>query len=539
MKRQSRGKVVLSIGVVLFLSVLSLVIAEAAPVPKPEGTLTVANQSFGEEGFLSDRTVSGGPLWEAVYSPLVYNNTKTGKPIPAVAERWEYSKDSRSLTFFIRKDIQFHDGWGELTAEDVKFTIELNMKPTSVNTRASELRQKIRSMEVVDRYTLVIQFKEPDPLFFLTFEPTEASQMPIVCKKYIEKVGEEKANRIPIGSGPYRFVEQKLGEYAKFEALEKNWMLIPEFKYLILRLVSEETTRVAMLKTGEVDIAVELANDKLPEIEKAGLRTVVVPLSDTMFLPFGGMLIPEDKRYVEGYHRKDPWVDVRVREAMNIAIDRKAIAKSLYNDMAVPAPTIFTFPGWEKLEPIPYDPKRAKQLLAEAGYPNGFSFKLFIHAYRAMLPLLGQAAAGYWEAIGLKPEIIRGDYSTWRTSNRAGKTAGHVWVQSLSVQTDWGGWLIAYESPNGVNPFWQSEETKVAIKKVLPEADPQKREVAYKELARLYRSTYPHVPLVFSPKLHGVSKNVGEWFPDKVATIRNFIFARHPKPLNTWRLFTP
>ncbi len=539
MKGKAKSNIGLFISIVLFLIVLSLVKAEAA-APKPEGTLTVAGPTFAEEGFLSDRTSqSAAPLWECVYSNLIYIEAKTMKPIPGLAERWEYSKDYRSLTFYIRKGVQFHDGWGELTAEDVKFTIELSGKPGSLNTRAPDLLRKIKSMEVVNPYTLVLHFKEPEPMIYLTFEPSENVSFPIVCKKYVESVGEEKANRQPIGSGPYRLVEQKLGDYAKFEAFDQHWMVVPEFKYIILRLVAEENTRVAMLKTGEIDIATDLSVERKPSLEKDGFRVIVTPFGEALLLSFGGVLLPEDKRYTEGYHRKDPWTDKRVREAMNIAIDRKAINKSIYLDTAIIAPIFYSLPGWDKLEPIPYDPKRAKQLLAEAGYPKGFSLKLFTHNRRPSLPLLGQAVAGYWEAIGLKPEIIQGDWPTWRKSIQAGKTAGHIWTQSSSMPFEWAGYLTAYELPNSPQPFFQSEETKAAINKVLPEIDPKKRDANYAELSKLYRSLYSHVPLVYSPQIEATNKKVGEWYHSRLGFPKYLIFARHPKPLNTWRLFSP
>jgi peptide/nickel transport system substrate-binding protein len=512
---------------------------EAASKPKPEGTLTVAINSLAEEGFLPDRcSGTTGPLWEAVYDFLIYSDTATQKTIPGVAERWEYSKDYRTITFFLRKGIKFHDGWGELTAEDVKYTIELNARKTSTNLRSTELRM-IKDMEMPDRYTLVIHLKEPDAMFWFNFCTIDSVSLPILCKKYIEKVGEEKANRQPIGSGPYKLVEQKIGDFTKFEALDDHWLVVPEYKYLNLRIVSEESTRVAMLKTGMVDIAYNITLDNIPELQKMGFKSVIKSNSELIFMPFGGMLLPQDKRYVEGYHRTDPWKDVRVREAMSIAIDRASIVKNLYHGYATAAPIFAPLPGWEKLEPIPYNPKRAKQLLVEAGYPNGFSFKIFSHVDTPMLPLLVQTAAGYWDAIGLKAEIVQGDYATWRTTNKSGKTAGYLWGHAMGNFSEWAPKLVSYELPNASTPLWQSEETSSAIKKFVGELDPQKKEGYLRELARVYRNTYAHVPLVYAPRIHETNQNVGAWSPSNKLHPKNFVFARHAKPLNTYRLFTP
>ncbi len=538
MKEKTKMGAQLVVGLVLVLIMLPLVKAEAAA--KPEGTLTIAVPDLAEEGFLPDRcSETSSPLWESVYDFLIYSdNGAQGKTIPGIAERWEYSKDYRTLTFWLRKGVQFNDGWGEVTAEDVKFTIEFNTRPTSINVK-STLLKNISAIDVIDRYKLVIHLKEADPVLWLSFYTAENLSLPVLCKKYIETVGEEKANRQPVGSGPYRLVEYKLGDHYTFEAVEKHWLVVPEFKTMILRLVPEEATRIAMVKTGEIDIAMELGIDKLDDLEKAGLKTVVSKDSNTVFIPFGGMLLPEDKRYIEGYHRKDPWKDLKVREAMNIAVDRKALVKTFYRGLATPAPIYATLPGWDKLEPIPYDPKRAKQLLAEAGYPNGFSFKLYTHVKEPMLQLLAEAAGGYWEAIGLKAEITRGDYGTWRDLNKTGKTAGWLWTNAMLNYIDWSGRLPGHDLPNSSTPFWQSEETTAAIKKVLREVDPQKREAYFKELARVFRSLYINVPIAFTPRVHAVGKKVGQWYPGRLRYPKNLIFARHPKSLNTYRLFTP
>ena len=541
---------VLLILLVLLLVILGTTRVEAAAKPeakpfakseaKPEGTLTAALPTLAEEGFLPDRcSATSAPLWEPVYDFLIYSDSKTQKPIPGIAERWEYSKDYKTLTFHLRKGVQFHDGWGEVTAEDVKFSIELNTRPTSKNIVGSEIKKIIKTIETPDRYTVVLRLNEPDPVLWLSFCTADNISIPVLCKKYIESVGEDKANEKPVGSGPYKLVEQKAGDYVKFEALDKHWLLVPEFKYLVLRIVPEDSTRIAMLKTGQIDIAHNITMDAVPEIEKAGNRVVVARNAEIVFLPFGGMLLPEDKRYVEGYSRKDPWKDIRVREAMNIAIDRKSIVKTVYGDTATVAPIWIPLSGWQKLPPIPYDPNRAKKLLVEAGFPKGFSFKIVTHNKRPELSLLAEAVAGYWKAIGLNAEIVPGDYTKWRDTNKTGKTAGYLWTHVLGDFPDWSQRLSGYDSPDASTPLWSSEETTAGIKKVQAQLDPAKREAALKELANTYRTLYAHVPLAYVPMLHGVGKRVGEWNPGHTLHPKNFIFARHAKPLNTFRLFTP
>jgi ABC-type transport system substrate-binding protein len=177
-------------------------------------------------------------------------------------------------------------------------------------------------------------------------------------QKYVETVGQEKAAKNPIGSGCYRVVEHKGGESLKFEAVEKHWRLVPEYKYVIYQLAPEESTRVAMLKTKELDVVLIDTPRVLNDLDREpGFKTALQPGGYKPTFWFGGMLLPEDKKFVKGYHRQDPWVDVRVREAMNIAIDRKAIVDSIYFGKAKASAIWTSQPGSDELKPYPYDPR--------------------------------------------------------------------------------------------------------------------------------------------------------------------------------------
>ncbi|MFC1929219.1 ABC transporter substrate-binding protein, partial [Chloroflexota bacterium] len=326
---------------------------------------------------------------------------------PSLAERWEYSTDYLDLTIFLREGIPWQGGWGEVTAEDVKWTFEQMMSEGSKSSRGTgDMRNTIESMEVIDPHTLVIHQKMPSgdlfcPLFL------ESEMVSISCKKYIETVGFDEANNHPVGSGPWSLVEHRFGDYLKYEAADEHWRCVPEFEYLILRIVPEESTRVAMFKTEQID-ATLISPSSIAELPEEGFTVDFWPGSASQWGQFGGYCQPTDDRYIEGYHNTDPWVDIRVREAMNIAIDRDAINKAIMLDTAESMAVPELWNGWEELEPYPYDPERAKQLLAEAGYPDGFSFKIY-HEPQPAFPVttpVSEAVAGYWEEIGLTVEFI-------------------------------------------------------------------------------------------------------------------------------------
>ena len=194
-------------------------------------------------------------------------------------------------------------------------------------------------MDTPDPYTLIVHFKDPYPTFWMDLSMGNSTvYQGIVSKKYVETVGEEVASQKPIGTGPYKLVDFKSGSYYKFEALDSHWRVVPEFKYLTVCLVPEVSTMVAMLKNKEIDLACNVSAEQLADLKAAGVATEYSPAGGGIIMvSWGGIAIPEDKRYDPAYHNKDPWTDVRVRKAMTISIDRQAISKAIYAGNAVPA----------------------------------------------------------------------------------------------------------------------------------------------------------------------------------------------------------
>lgn len=536
-----KTQIVMSTVLLLLLALNASVFSQTSvkPSAKPEGTLVIALEGLREESFLPDiGSADQVNFWEIVYDYLFYTDMKTREAIPGLALKFEYTKDYRNITLSLRKGVKWQEGWGEVTAEDVKYSFERCMRKGSSNEANTELRDSIDRIEVLDPYTLVFRLKDPDPVFWGMFTYGINSATPIICKKYVESVGDDKAKRDPIGSGPYHLVEHNLGDNMKFEALSEHWRIVPEFKYLILRAVAEESTRVAMLKTGAVDIT-PISSNSIADLQKTGMRVLTSSAGYIPYITFGGMLIPEDRRYVKGVHRTAPWADVRVREALDISIDRETIAKSIYLGAAKPAVIAPTVPGWNELEPYPYDPKRAKELLVEAGYPSGFSFKLYTSPQSPgqEMPKLAEIVANYWEKIGLKPSIVLGRYEDYRKMAEAGKDAQILWTGRQSYRDEWSSkWRLDY-APNGGLPKFQSPEAVAFLKRLDSEMNYEKRKGIWKEIARYHRDAHTQIPLVIALSVWGLSKKVGEWPQNLDLRPKNFVYIRQANPLNTWRLF--
>ncbi len=540
MKAQSKVIMGLIMSIVLLLMALPLlgVCAE----PKPEGTLNVAVASISQEGFLADLgDIDQGVAWVLVYDYPLYSNQK-GDILPGLAERYEYSKDGLTLTLFLRKGVPWQEGWGEVTADDFKYTYDRLGRSLS-SVLASPLRASVKSIEVVNRYTVAFHLKQPAPELWGNLFGWVTSSGPIMCKKYIEAVGDDKAKSKPIGSGPYRLVEHKPGNYMKFEASDKHWRVVPEFKYLFLRIVPEESTRAAMLKTGEIDIA-PISVQSIGDLRNHPEITVKERSGGYMlFACFGGMFTPADNRFKEGVHRKDPWADRRVREAMSMAIDRQAIVKSVYKGAAKPMPICWTLEGYEKLKPIPYDPGKAKRLLAEAGYPKGFSMKVAaVSIWDAALEMgqVMEIIATYFQDIGLKVQIVPMDKLELLAMSRSGKSNGFVFPFHEGYKFSYSGYHYQRFAPGGTSPCFQSDELTALINKYETELNLQKRADSLGKVRDYHYNESVTIPLVLaSPLWAWRHKQVREWPETPVPRNHYLEYVRHAQPLNTWRAYTP
>jgi peptide/nickel transport system substrate-binding protein len=281
---------------------------------------------------------------------------------PSLAESYEVAPDNKSATFKLRPGIKFHDG-KLVTPEDVKFTYE---KYRGAN--ATILKEKTQSIETPDDRTVRFVFKEPF-LDFLTIYGSPASGAGwIVPKAYYEQVGPNGFKQNPIGAGPYRFVKQQAGTEIEFEAFPDYWRKSPIVKTIVMRGIPEVSTRVAMLQTGEADVINQLTGEVL-DVVRNDSKLRAVPLQ-------AGTAWIEMTSYDSPDH---PLTDVRVRQAVSLAIDRQAISDAEMGGMAemkgnwIPS----DWPGSLDRPSPPFDVAKAKQLLAEAGHPNGFDVSAF------------------------------------------------------------------------------------------------------------------------------------------------------------------
>jgi peptide/nickel transport system substrate-binding protein len=331
----------------------------ASAQAKPEGEMRFAMYVSVVPAWLDPGESVVGvitPFWVTyAMHDAVVKPTPGNRQTPSLAASWSLGEDQKTYEFKLRSGIKFHNG-DPFTAEDVKFSFH--------RAKAKLLQEKVKDVVVVDPHTVRIVLHEPWPDFMTYYGTFATGAGWVLPKKYMEQVGNDGFKKHPIGLGPYKFVSAVPGTELIMEAYEDYWGKKPTVKRLVFKSVPEATTRAAMLKRGEVDIAYLLDAPLAQELKRdPNLKIAFSGGIGTYYLDFLDMWDP-----------KSPWADPKVRLAASLAIDRKMISEaetlgaSPPNGSVVPASFEFAL----KLPAHPYDPKKAKQLLAEAGYPNGF-----------------------------------------------------------------------------------------------------------------------------------------------------------------------
>ena len=403
--------------------------------------LVVAVGQWGTETPFAWRTVQAEkPLWDCIYDPLIQRDPKTFEYRPGLATEWKPSNELKTWTFKLRSGVKFHEGWGELTAEDVKFTVEQNLKPDAGGGSSPFFRMQLDRIETPDKLTVVMHFKNrvwEVPSLFTQF----VGYQNIVPKKYLETAGEEKAALHPIGTGPYRHLEGRQGDFHRFEAVANHWRKTPDFKELVIRRIPDPATRLTGLRAGEIDIGI-VFGDYLDQAAKSGLRLHDATNAACYWVILSGQTTSDKEDYCPAC----PWAGDnndpksrenarKVRLAMNLAVNKKAIISALWKGKGSETPFSYYYYPFHKgyradWKIPPYDPERAKKLLAEAGHAGGFEVRVnpMVMVYALDGPDIMEAVALDWEKVGIKPKRFPEMTSTFGPKSRNRKTNKTHWV---------------------------------------------------------------------------------------------------------------
>lgn len=363
-------------------------IVEVQAPAKPEGELIVALSTF-PNSLTPPNAAERNAInvtWQ-MFNGLTWVDDE-GNIVPALAESWEISEDGTEYTFKLRQGVKFHNG-EDFDAQDVVATFEHGKLPEN----AYAFEYEGIKVEVVDDFTVKLITEEPRPLLLRRL----STQILIIPNDYYKEVGFDGFEEHPVGTGPFKFVEWVKGDRISLEAFEDYWEEgLPKVAKLTFRPIPEEATRIAAVQTGEIHIANRLPAEEAQKLLGAeGIQIVRYPVDRVFYIAFNNL--------TSGVGT--PIEDPQVRQAMNYAVDRQAIIDALFNgyaDLVVGFTTPTNLGYDDSLTPYPYDPDKARELLAEAGYADGFEigFACPTGAYTNFEQVC-EAIGGYLNDVGI------------------------------------------------------------------------------------------------------------------------------------------
>jgi peptide/nickel transport system substrate-binding protein len=410
----------------------------------------------------------------------------------SLAESWSESPDGLVYEFTLRPGLRFHNG-DPCTAEDVKFSFERYR-----GTGAKELHAHVKSVEVVDPRTVRFQLKEPWPDFMTFYGTTATGAGLVVPKKYLEQVGEDGFKKHPIGLGPFRFVSHTPGVELVLEAYDGHWRKVPHVKRLVMKGVPEGATRLAMLKNGEADIA-GLQGALAEEAQRDPRLTLVDTRHPSIFWI----------EFADQWDPKSVWADQRVRLAVNYALDRQAISEAACLGFCPPAGVIvprlmdYALP----VEPFPYNPQKARQLLREAGYPNGFDAG-------ELVPIppfveVAESVVNYLNAVGIRVKMRSMERAAFLTAWREKKLRG-LFLTAAGASGNAATRVETFIYSKGIYAYGGYPDIDALFQQQLRERDRAKREALLHQIQQLTVERVMFAPIMDLRALIGVGPRVAE-----------------------------
>jgi len=481
------------LGIFLVVLLILAVVTPAFAAPEP-GTMV-----WGVHVTLVSRWLDPGET-EALITPfmvLYALHDALVKPMPgnistpSLAESWTVSKDGLTYEFVLRKNAKFHNG-DPVTADDVKFTFE-RYKGAS----ARLLKEKVKEVQIVapNRVRFVLKEAWPDFIAFYGTSATGASW--IVPKKYVEKVGEDGYKKAPVGAGPFKFVSFQPGVELVLDAFPDYWRKAPQVKRIIMKSIPDESTRGAAVKTGEVDIAYLFVGAMAEELKRSpGVRITAPLLYGIYWLEF-----------LDQWDPKSPWHDKRIRQAASLVIDRNGInqAEMLGYGKATGGFVPPEFDFALKVEPPALDAKRAKQLLTEAGYPNGFDAG-------DLTPLppytsLAETVGGYLQGVGIRTRVRTMERATFMTTWHEKKLRGLL-IGATGAAGNAAARIEPLFTKNGLYAYGSLPEIDDLFQQQAKELDRKKREAQLHQIQKIVTDQTLVAPIFQQGFIWGVASRV-------------------------------
>jgi len=497
------------------------VVVTPTPVKFRRGGTVVIGMATSDIVILDPAAYSDRPTETVIRNMFdgLVTRTRENEVVLELAESAEWI-DDKTIEFKLKKGVKFHNG-EDLTADDVVFTFE-RILFQDIGAKRRGFCGPMEKVEKVDDYTVRFHFKEPWPVFWQMLVHNQ-----IVPKDYLEEVGDEEFAKHPVGAGPFKFVEGKLDEYIVMERFEDYYggaddlpPVGPAFlDRVIFKMIPEASTRVAALLAGEVDIIQSVPAYMVPKL-----------LADpNVEVKMCGGTRP---KFMDMNVKMPPFDDVRVRKAINYAVDAEEILAKVAGGYGVilPGPlSPFNLYADPTLQPYGYDPDKALALLGEAGWKDtdgdgildkeGKPFSMVIDAYGPYVEI-AEAVAGQLREVGIDASVRVWEWGVLKKAALAG--------ERMAVMRDWGDsafdpvgyieakWHTRVEgTPLGRGNFSQYSNPRVdeLIEAGATEPDPDKRREIYNEMQRLIWEDAPALFLYVPQEIEACRIRVQNWAP--------------------------
>jgi peptide/nickel transport system substrate-binding protein len=478
------------------LVLVLLLLAVAMPVSAQDGIVVALGTDAASLDPQLGTDAFSQSILSNVFDPLIYRDGDLNL-VPGLATAWE-AVDDTTWRVSLREGVTFHNGEA-FTADDVKFTLERPLNPDFGSPWAARFGV-LDSVEVVDEFTVLIRTKAPYPLL-----PARLSEWYILPQEYVEATDPEVVVVTPVGTGAYQFVEWVKDDHLDLVAFASYWRGAPAIPSVTFRPIPEQATRVAALQAGDVDIISNVPAYQRAEIEGGeGLAVRAVPSTFFQYVALDGT--------------KNPVLaDKRVRQAIQYATNVPEIVEFLFNgdaiQIAVPLAT-GTFGLDESIEPYPYDLEKARELLAEAGYPDGISFALDAPVGRyAQDKETAEALVGQWALAGINVQLNVNAWADQLAKYRDG---------AALVESHFMGWGTStfdaddvFFSGLAVNPNknnYVNEELTALVTEARTSLDPARRLELYAQAQAIIYDEVPWLFLFQQVDLYGVRADL-VWEP--------------------------
>jgi ABC-type transport system substrate-binding protein len=498
-------------------------IAGTAPTPGSAQDAKVQKLVFASAGFEdSNRFWMVARPDHLQYDPFLETlldvDPKTGEYIPRLAEKWQPSPDYMEWTFTLRKGVPFHFGFGQFTARDVVHSHSMMMRPEATATMAGFWRT-VEEVKVVNDFQVVFRFKRPTTV--MPYAASRAGDLRMVSKAQWDKEGIEGFDKRPAGTGSYRYVGRQPGLSISFERVDNHWRgEKPAFKELEFRLAREESTRLAMLLSGEAHIA-DLPRDLQKDAVKKGLKifSSSYPV-DWMTVYLGGMyFLPGDG----AFKAEVPWANKKVRQALNVAINRKELLNAVFAGKGTYTYVTGWLPNSEGWNPewqhrfdqmYGYNPAKARALLKEAGYgPGAIKVKIlaFTEPGESEGPQVAEALGIYFKDVGVETEIQVVDWARVREGFRKKTIGCCIWPNIISWRPS-EEWIRVGNYSKGPNHHYEHEVIEKNYQAWTKAVKPEERQRFARAVADHLFEEFADIPLFwFNNEVVANPKVVAEW----------------------------